>query len=210
MTVLAQGIYRYWRDGALQDISEPWQWQRVGDHQVLRGQRCVAGQPLLDIEATYEGAECRQLRLRWGPHSAGEAQTLHYVCREPSLHWRREGDAADQTLPLPAGSLLFPLLRAAAGPLLLRLARAPATVVVPCLRDPADAARFLTPRLSERHAVLIDEDAATGRHYRYYGGEYGEAGSDYWLGADNRLLRYRWDSPQGVWEVRLEAGESAT
>jgi len=209
VSALAQGSYRYWRDGALQDITEPWQLHRQGDGYVLRGQRCVAGRPLLDIEASYHGTACKRLRLHWQPRAADGGRTLHYRHHEQALHWQQDGSAAEQTFPVPEGSLLFPLLRAAAGPLLRHLTKVPATVVLPCLHDPADGERFLKPLLSARRAVLLDTAADSGEHYRYYGGEYGERGSDYWVAADDRLLRYRWESPQGLWEVRLEDAVTA-
>jgi hypothetical protein len=73
-------------------------------------------------------------------------------------------------------------------------------VVLPDIRNP-DGAWFLHPLRSPRHAVAGDQGP---RHYRYYGGEYGEAGADYWLDADGFVARYRWVAPDGAWEVELE------
>ena len=199
MRAVAQGTYRYWRDGALQAITEPWQLRRTPDGLVLKGQRLVDGKPALEIEAQYGGGLCSAMRLHW--RGSDQDSRVHYRRCGETLEWRFDDDAGFQVFVLPQGCLLFPLLRAAAGPLVRKLADSPRSLVLPALHNPADSERFLRPLLSARRAVLLDGKAG---HYRYYGGEYGEQGSDYWLDQQGLLLRYRWDSPQGVWEVRLE------
>ena len=205
MSELARGTYRYWRDGLLQAIVEPWTLRRSLDGGLLlRGRRQMEGAPLLDIEADYLGARCTGMRLRWHPLPPGESRTAHYRLDGAALYWRFSEDAEAQVQALPADTLMFPLLRAATGPLLGQFGEASRTLVLPSLRDPAGTPGFLRPLLSERRAEAGGVDAEGLRTLRYYGGEYGEAGSDCALGPEGLLRHYRWDSPQGLWEVRLE------
>jgi hypothetical protein len=209
MTLLARGRYRYERDGGPTGISEPWQLERLESGCRLRGQRLIDGQPLLEVEAHFQSGRCTEMRLQWQPSGEGVPRVLRYRHRETVLEWCEEGGCMPQFLQLPADCLMFPLLRAAAGPLVEQLARASRWVVLPSLHDPQDTATFLRPLLSQRRAERVDSGPAALRHYRYFGGEYGEAGSDYWLDAHGILQRYRWLSPHGAWEVRNESGAAA-
>lgn len=205
MSELARGTYRYWRDGALQPIVEPWTLRRGLDGSVLlRGRRQMEGAPLLDIEADYAGAHCTGMRLRWHPAPPDEPRTAHYRLDGAALHWRFADAARYPPQTLPANTLLFPLLRAATGPLLSQLDGAPRTVVLPSLRDPAGSDGFLRPLLSERRALENGVDAEGLRRIRFLGGEYGETGADCALGPEGLMRHYRWESPNGVWDVRLE------
>lgn len=202
MTLLARGEYSYWRDGERQDVREPWRLQATANGLHLWGERRVNGQTALEVDADYEGLHCRALRLSWQDRDG--ARTAQYEHRGEVLHWQVEGEPPTPPLAVPSGCALFPLLRAAAGPLVRQLLASPRSVVVPNIRATAQRAERLQPLLSTRHAVLQAQDAQGGQHYRYYGGEYGDAGSDYWLDARGLLQRYSWDSAQGLWEARLE------
>lgn len=193
------GCYRYWRDGVCQTIEEPWQWRPTPQGSQLSGQRIVDGRPVLDILAEYRNGRCSEMTLRWG----GDEETglWHYQQQDDQLVWARDGEPP-RHLKLPPDCLLFPLLRAATGPLLPRLAAAPCDLVLPRLHDPF-AADFLQPVLSARHAV----PSKNPDHFRYFGGEYGAAGSDYWLNPSGLVSRYLWSSPQGKWDVRLESAQ---
>lgn len=191
----ARGTYRYWRDGRAQDVVEPWEVTVSGTELVLRGQRIVGGQPLLDVTARYHGDACEEFTVTWQP----DARTVGYRRSGAQLEWS-EGKGAQRREAIPDGSLLFPLLRAATGALLPRLALQACVVVLPDIRDPAGPG-FLQPLQSQRHALQVSDGP---RHYRYYGGEYGEVGADYWLDPDGFVQRYRWPSPQGLWEIALE------
>lgn len=205
MSEVARGTYRYWKDSVAQDIEEPWRILRTGDRWQLRGERRVNGSTLLAVDACYDGGQCTALELRW---SGDRQRHRHYRLHDERVQWREDGSLAWRTQVLPPGALLFPLLRAASGPILQALLERPRTIVLPSLRDPA-AANFLEPELSLRHAQR-HADSADGTHCRYFGGEYGEAGADYWLAADGLVTRYRWASAQGLWEVRLADSERSS
>lgn len=200
-----RGDYSYRRNGELQDIQEPWTWQFDGDTSVLSGQRIVAGVPVLDIRAEYHGPRCVAQQLRWQGLDAKPdqpARDLSYRIDGAQLRWSEAGRAAEHRLPLPAEALQFPLLRAASGRLLLNLQRGAGPVVLPNLRVAPTATDFLHPLLSKR---WVEAGNAAG-HYRYLGGEYGDAGADYWLNSDAILERYRWAAPDGVWDVQAQSG----
>lgn len=205
MTLLASGEYGYWCDGVRQDVREPWRLQATAAGLHLWGQRWVNGQAALEVDADYEGLHCRALRLRAQDREG--LRSVQYQHRDDTLHWQLEGDLHSQKLIVPAGCALFPLLRVAAGPLQQLLLAAQRSVAVPNIRATAASTERLQALLSKRHAVLQAQDAQGEQHCRYYGGEYGEAGADYWLDARGLLQRYRWASAQGTWEARLEALE---
>lgn len=193
MSTVAAGSYGYRLDGEVQPVTEPWVLSRDGAGLRLRGERRRHGRPLLRVDARFERARCVQLSVDW---LAEGPRRFEYALQAGFVDWR-SGDAAG-AVAVPRGTLLFPLLRAATGPLLLVLARAPASVVVPSLHDPSSA-QFLRPEATPRRAELC------GDRYRYRGGEYGDDGCECALDERGFLTRYLWTSAQGTWDVRLEA-----
>lgn len=205
MSAVASGTYRYWKDGAAQDVEEPWTLAREGGALCLAGERRVNGATVLAVDARYEGRLCTVMAVRW---TGASPRYRHFRLHDSRVQWRDDGSLAWRTTVLPPDTLLYPLLRAASGPILQALLGKPHTVVLPSLRDPA-APGFLEPELSARYAQRFAE-SEHGVHCRYFGGEYGEAGADYWLAADGLVTRYRWASAQGLWEVRLEDSERSS
>mgnify|MGYP000518893376 CR=1 FL=1 len=194
MSERARGVYRYWRDNARQAVEEPWTIGIDGAGWRLAGERQVDGRAVLRVEAHYRQGGCQAMALHW--EGEGGPLRVHYRRDQQSLLWWRDNETPSR-LTLPANCQLFPLLRAATGPLLPWLAGGRRTLALPDLHEPGTA-RFLAPRLSERHATGGPEQ------FRYFGGEYGEAGSDYWLDPQGLVERYRWTAPDGLWEVHLE------
>lgn len=201
MSVVARGSYFYSRDGERQLISEPWTLSADAGRLRLQGQRLVNGKTALEVDAEYDNLRCISMHVCW--HGAPEVRKVHYQRSGDSLHWQMEGAEQPHTAALPPDGELFPLLRAGAGPLVKLLMRSARAVTVPDIRATAGAGELLAPLHSRRHAVLQREDE-NGQHCRYYGGEYGDVGSDYWLDKRGLLQRYRWASAQGEWEAQLE------
>lgn len=198
------GVYRYWRDGVPLAIEEPWAWQpKAGGHR-LAGERRVEGVVVLSVSADYLDGQCQTMALDWQPESPKAHRHLVYRRVGETLHWSEPGRARQGRLALPATAPLFPLLRAATGFILRTLACKPQTIALPDLRATGDPERFLKPWCSSRRVI---EGAATadGRHYRYFGGEYGEVGADYWLNHGGWVQRYRWAASDGLWEAALLA-----
>lgn len=209
MNLLANGTYLYWRDGIAQPIREPWTLSVDGGDWLLSGQRVIEEVPRLGIDARYRDHAWQDCALDWLSPQDPWPQTHFYFMREGALRWRAPNDIDDHALTLPSRCLLFPLLRAAAGPLLWALTRTPRWVVVPELKQTVDTRRFLSPSLSERRACVGASPQGEQTHYRYFGGEYGENGADYWIDHQGLLRRYTWQAPDGLWECRLIALETA-
>lgn len=201
MTLLAKGEYSYWRDNQRQPVREPWSLHRVEGGLHLSGQRLAQDRLLLQVDARWHDGAWRSMQLDW--HHGTHAERVDYVLHDDGLHWRRAPAVAARVLAVPPDTALFPLLRVAAGPLLRRLLRGETPVLVPDIRADANDEQRLQPLLSQRRADLRSQDAQ-GLRCRYYGGEYGDTGADYWLDAQDLLQRYRWVSTRGIWEVRLE------
>lgn len=199
--LLARGRYLYSRDGQRQPVIEPWSLQQVDGALLLSGQRIVDGVSLLEVSARYRGRRCEQFVVHWNGAVPRHAE---YQLHQGGLRWKPAAQAAWQAAPEADGSLLFPLIRAAAGPLLPLLEAQPRGVCVPDIRDPDQAQQFLRPLVSQRRAELIEGADGAARQYRYYGGEYGDAGADYWVDSHELLTRYQWVSTSGSWEVVLE------
>ena len=199
LAVVASGHYRYSCDGQPQAIQEPWQLFRLEDQFILQGQRQVDNGPDFSVLAEYSNKRrCVQFLLDWSDKN--NTQRLHYQhdLQADSLRWRRAGESW-HSQSLTSGSLLFPLLRAAAGPLVRELSLGPRDTIVPSLHTPDQPDDFLSPRRSLRHC----EAQSSEGHYRYFGGEYGQSGADYWLNPRGILSAYHWQSAHGLWEVAL-------
>lgn len=194
------GRYRYCLDGVLQGIDEPCAWTLTPDGARLHGRRELRGKTLFEVDATYVDGACRAFTVHW--HDSARVRAAHYRIDGHHLRWQVDADA--QALDLPDDCLMFPLLRAATGPLLRRLIDAPRPVLVPRLHDP-QAPDFLAPLLSTRSVQRHSAPGAVPQHLRYFGGEYGDAGCDCWIDAEDRLVRYVWDTAQGRWDVHWQA-----
>lgn len=127
MTLLASGTYRYRLDGALQPIEEPWTFHRIDHRMRLHGQRVIDGNPLLEVDADYDGSICKAMHVRW---QAAPPQEIRYWHVGEHFEWQRKGEPGAQFIDVPPDSLMFPLLRAATGLLLPQLIR-PRAVIVP-------------------------------------------------------------------------------
>ncbi len=191
-----RGLYRYWKDGELQPIDEPWQYDASANTGLLTGQRIVGGETLLDVEAGYRDRHCIRLALTWTQD--GQAQRWRYLRGSHTLLWSCDG-GPERVLPLAANCRLFPLLRAATAGVLKDAEDEGIQLVLPSLHNPGTHG-FLQPVQSSR---CVRRSAEAG-HLRYYGGEYGDAGADYWLGDHGLVDHYRWQAPSGLWEIKLD------
>lgn len=207
-TEVARGDYHYWRDEKSRGITEPWSLSSKGDALILKGKRIMNKSVLLEIEAHFTEGGWHDLIVSWMPGTPG-SRRFEYHLRGDKLEWLEQGVGSKHTEKVPARSLLFPLLRGASGPLLQSLAKRPATVILPTLGSPPDSAAFLQPMHSPRRATLEGAHDTTGIHYRYYGGEYGETGSDFWVTRTGIVDRYKWKAADGEWDVRLMDGWAA-
>jgi hypothetical protein len=133
--------------------------------------------------------------------------------------WRGAGCANEEVIEIlhdgaSSRPLLFPLMRIFTGPLIARLLQLGGTgnVILPDINDPGDGGRLLRPLNTQRWARVVDNDALLSRDglqlkcrcCEYTGDQYG-AGSHFWLGEDDLLLRYQWQqSSDQHWDVWLQ------
>lgn len=199
MSQAHRGSYQYWKDGQRQGIDEPSVWTPYQ----IQARRRVGGRTALSVTADYAGGCCTGLVLHTGDDGT-EASVRYHIARG-RLDWQRDSEPAGQALALPADALLFPLMRAGSGWLIRQLAGGARPVVVPDIRPDATPAERLAPIISTRSVQLLETTPDGGTRWRVFGGEYGQAGCEAWLDADDRMSRYVWDAPDGRWEVRLLA-----
>ena len=201
MTTLCSGHYSYRLNGKPQAIAEP--WQITSDNGLfLSGQRSVDQLGSLLVRAHYAAARCIAAEFEWAQD--GLRKRARYWLDGKSWMWSRDNQPA-----LSAGAddsaLLFPLLRAATGPLLSQLDSQPRQVLVPSLHDPSDSNSAFTPVLSMRWLEPIGPS-----YWRYLGGEYGHTGCVCELNAEHLLKAYHWDSPNGSGDVILDQCDSTS
>lgn len=196
MNSAAQGTYHYWKNGARLPIEETSTWAGA----TISGARVVDGKTLLKVTAHYSQRRCTGFKVSWA--TANDTIQARYRLQGEQLIWQRSTDAAEQSLSVPRGTQLFPLIRAASGYLIRNLAHGHCPVMVPNIRPDADANEQFAPLISERSATL-EADTADNSQWRYRGGEYGDAGCKAWLDAHDRMTRYVWDAPDGQWVVKL-------
>ncbi|MGJ8669273.1 MAG: hypothetical protein ACSHXK_07290 [Oceanococcus sp.] len=200
LPLLASGDYHYWYDGSIQAVQEPWQLHQSGTGFVLSGKRIVNARTCFEVVAEYSNKRrCTGLDLSWIDANGKQNWQYRQQTKPQQLAWRKEAQDWKLTEATP-GARLFPLLRAAAGPLVRELSKQPHVVIVPTLHDPDDTDEFLKPSSSQRYC----EQQSSANHYRYFGGEYGEMGSEYWLNTQGLMTSYEWKSAQGLWRVELQ------
>ncbi len=201
MTPLASGLYSYQRDGQPQPIREPWQLEEDGGL-ILAGQRDVENLGSLKVRARYAGPRCVAADIEWS--QADIRTSARYWLEGKTWHWSR-AEQTPEAIAQSEGALLFPLLRAATGPLMSHLDTQPRRVLVPALHNPGDPDSAFKPVLSMRRIELLGPS-----YWRYLGGEYGETGCVCELTPEGLLKAYHWDSAHGSWDVMLERCDNAS
>jgi hypothetical protein len=215
------GEYRYLLNGGTTAITETWARQIFpGGRQRITSRRNAPGVEIT-VDAIVDKGLVLSCLITW---QSGDASIqADYAWRESALECRRTREGAppeeqaivcDQAGP----RLLFPLMRAFTGPLISRLLDNDGTgqVFVPDISRPGDPEMLLRPRVSQRHANILDVGAKLDidgmavpcRLCEYTGEQYG-AGSRFWLGEDETLLRYQWQQGSAQhWDVwlRTETG----
>jgi hypothetical protein len=189
--------------------------QGAGDHLLCKSWRRAPG---VEIQADAQLNDGMPVSCELGWFGA---QDIKVSYRLAGTQWNIErsinGSAVKHFVldAQKATHLLFPLMRIYTGPLIARILQlgGEAHVVVPDITEPDNSNNLLKPRCSSRKARLLDAAAELeldGKLYlcrqcEYTGDQY-EAGSLFWLGNNNRLLRYCWQQGKDQqWEVSLSA-----
>lgn len=215
------GSYQYLLNGVPMDIEESWRRRQQAPGEWSISSQRIAGGVEIAVEASVVAGLVTGFVVTWQDGSV--TLRADYTLLADRVRVARSRNGSDmQSLDIPVRSgepapLLSPLMRIFAGPLIAQLlARAgEGAVLVPAIGDPGATQTLLTPLLSERSARVVadsvslesDGIAHNCRLCEYRGDQYGP-GTEFWLGEDNLLLRYRWRQSSGQqWDVWLRRGE---
>lgn len=214
---VASGVYQYYENEAPAAVSEHWNIYQLPDsYQIVRidrDARASQHRTSLLIEALrkpdghYERCD---LRLFFPLETAVvEAQASYNFGADRVEIGRKlpNGDYVDETLTLPAGTIIYLLGRVFTGDVIAQVAAGgkPAPVFLPNIVD-VRAASLFSGLLEERTARQMGEEPLSigrrtyqARRFQFLGSSYDEH-SHFWLDEHNRLLKY--ETPTG-WTVIL-------
>lgn len=215
------GRYVYSLNGEAMDIKEEWSIESGPSGEQLCQSRRQA--PGIEIAVSSAGNETRverfEVEMISQKSSARFTVWSSFEWTERGLVVRRKVNEAPVEVDTQAiekssaRPLLSPLMRIYAGPLIANILDSGgcADVVVPFIADPEDTGRLLQAVTSERRARLLGSEPfeiegceVVARCCEYVGDQYAP-GTRFWLGPDNRLLRYSWlQTGTGEWDVRLQ------
>jgi hypothetical protein len=217
MADAVSGGYRYLLNGEAAAVTETWRrWQLPSGEERVSSVRRAPGVEI-QVEAGVENGLVQACEIQW--HADAISIQAEYSLREGELQFLRqqEGNPVERETSVPGDGgllLLFPLMRIFTGPLIARLldGGGRGTVIVPEIGQADDSDGLLKPRVSQREArvleahteLMVDGLAVSCCLCEYTGDQYG-AGSRFWLGEDETLLRYQWQqAPDQCWDVWLQ------
>ena len=204
------GAYEYFLDGQLMPIEEQWHIYGDGSNRRIVSTRSAAGVELR-AEAYFDREEITGFNVLWR-QGDGSDITAQCRCEGEGYLYRRDpgGESASQRVEVLT---LYPLMRIFTGPVIAALANAggEGAVLVPDVATPDNTESLLRPNISVRRAIrLTSSDWPKGlgeppgySQWQFIGGQY-DPSAQFWLDADNRLLRYCWlQHGSKQWDVRL-------
>jgi len=215
-----QGIYHYWMNGTLSDITETFRIT-INDQSdtVIESERnAPTFNSRIAAKASYQHGRIAQFEIEWQNDNEGAVKfaNAHYQFTKNKIIVNRNIDeqAFLETLPMPEVFIVLPLLRVFTGKAIRETfemgqgIRAP--VLVPNIKDPNDKVQLLALELDMRFATAINKETLTignKEHqteiYRFTGGSYDET-AKFWVDDNDILLKYEWQqNPDLYWEVKL-------
>jgi len=215
-----QGIYHYWMNGTLTDITETFRIiSTPKSGTVIESERnAPTFNSRIAAKAFYTNGNITHFELEWenGNESAVQFANAHYQFTTDEILVTRDIDGGHflETLPMPEVCVVLPLLRVFTGRAIRETfelgqgVRAP--VLVPNIKDPNDKVQLLALELDMRFATAINKDTlpiGNKKHqaeiYRFTGGSYDET-AKFWVDQNDILLKYEWQqTPDLFWEVKL-------
>jgi hypothetical protein len=217
---VASGSYRYLLNGQPTAVTESWDIEGELAAQCQINSLRVAPGVEIEVTAEVSKSKVQGFTSTWRSDSK-EAISAQYVLQADRVlvTWRSARNTAEEVIEVfhddvSSAPLLFPLMRIFSGPLIARILNlgGAVKVILPDINDPGDERRLLRPLSTLRRARVIENDALLSldgvdlpcRACEYTGDQYG-AGSHFWLGEDDLLLRYQWQqSDQQHWDVWLQ------
>lgn len=217
---MASGCYRYILNGHPTEVAESWSLEGELATQCQISSRRSAPGVEIEVTAAVSSGTLQHFTTLWRSGSAGTISAEYLLQRDRVLvTWRAAGRGNEEVIELfhdtvSSQPLLFPLMRIFTGPLIARLLQlgGEGKVILPDINDPEDEEHLLRPLTTQRRARVIEKEAlllCNGvelrcRRCEYTGDQY-RAGSQFWLGEDDLLLRYQWQqSADQHWDVLLQ------
>lgn len=218
-SLLAQGEYRYYRNGEPTGIVESWAVYRNerGERLVEVSRQTPELGDYLQVTSHHDRHGLQRCQLNWQQGYGDEIHRLEAHYYRTAVGWRVQrsfdGEARqDQAIDEPA--LLSPLMRLYTGYVIHQLHRqgGAGVVLVPAIQQGLERHQLLAPQCSERSveriavAQTLDEPPAARPCdcFEYLGDQY-QKGTRFWVDADGLLWRYRWaQGAATAWDVRLE------
>jgi hypothetical protein len=212
-----RGVYHYWLNGTDTGIREAWHMhtQPTGEQiiEITRDASVYGSQ--ISVTIVRQAALLRSATIEWRNNTPGHVAHAHalYTLNDGRLHVSRtaDGQSSQASIELGSGRIFSPLVRVTFGSVLRALLGSPhgAEVIVPDIRDPADALRLLAPHIEQRHAQLVGDDTILlyGTPTHALKVDYATAASDdcftYWLNDRDLVLRYQMQRGAQLWDVFL-------
>jgi hypothetical protein len=217
---MASGSYRYLLNGQPTEVAESWDIEGELATQCQISSLRFAPGIEIEVTAGLSNGKVQHFTSAWRSGSAETISAQYLLQAERVLvTWRAADSTTEEVIEVfhdgtSSQPLLFPLMRIFSGPLIARILHlgGEGNVVLPDITDPEDEGRLLRPLSTHRKARIVENDAILSldgadlpcRRCEYTGDQYG-AGSHFWLGQDDLLLRYQWQqSEQHHWDVWLQ------
>jgi hypothetical protein len=213
------GSYHYWMNGTRTDITETFRITTAGTSAtVIESQRhAEAFGSQIKVTAHYMADQLLHFAVEWQnttPGAIREARA-HYQFDTDNIHVRRllDGRVFHEHLPRPHAFTVLPLLRVFTGRAIRQayaLGRGgKVPVLVPNIKDPADAIQLLALELSLRSVTHLGSDTLSiadqeqpAEVFNFQGGSYDQI-AKFWVDEHDILLKYEWQQGDVFWEVRL-------
>ena len=201
------GEYQYFLNGEKTGVTETFRIERHGDSSVKTFSLRDASvyDTTISVTADETGDQYRSFEITFVKNIKARAR---YTFASDGFRFERYIDGKsinDETYILPAGCLIFPLMRCFQGHTILQVAasQAETTVLVPFIENPDDAEKILTPTFDLRTAaeIRVEND---NRVFKYRSKHYDDE-SEFLINKEGLLTAYRFpQTPEKLWEVRLE------
>jgi hypothetical protein len=211
----ASGVYLYYRDEQLLDISEAWTLHRTAQGclvtRVERNAPAFGALVLVEARQPEYASEIEQIEVHWWNNAPGAVHVAAASYRLQDgvidcLRWVGSSEIMRESALTPPTLVVSPLMRIFLGPVLRKVAEmGEATVFVPWLHDPMDADKLLaidlerrTARALERTMIEVEGVEHATTCYSYHSRD-AEDDARFWVNDAGVLVRYVWNE----WDIRL-------
>ncbi|MBX3063398.1 MAG: hypothetical protein KF726_10515 [Anaerolineae bacterium] len=211
----ASGVYLYYRDEQLLDITEAWSIHRTPQGctvtRIERNAPAFGALVLVETRQPEGATDIEQIEVHWWnqtPGAVGVAAASYTLQNGviDCLRWVDGSELVRESILTPPTLVVSPLMRVFLGSVLPKVAdKGEAMVFVPWIHDPMDADRLLTVDLERRSAsalsrevIEVEGEEFSTTCYSYYS-RTDDDDARFWVADSGVLARYAWNG----WDVRL-------